>query len=71
MYVLLKICSIFLFAPLIAIMSIVTSIYNYIPPISNPMTGLQLSLLYDVAAYPTTPPAGPDSIALAPENLYQ
>ena len=33
---------------------------------SKPTTGLSLK---DVFAYPTTPPAGPESIALLPQNL--
>lgn len=37
-----------------------------VPPMSNPMTGL-LTLV--VTAYPTTPPAGPDSTALEPLKL--
>jgi len=40
-----------------------------VPPISKPITGCPVSALYVVSAYPTTPPAGPDSIAREPLNL--
>jgi len=39
------------------------------PPISKPITGCPVCALYVVSAYPTTPPAGPDSTARDPLNL--
>src|ERR1700712_3081766 len=40
-----------------------------VPPISNPITGVFVFGSYEVRAYPTTPPAGPERIPLKPENL--
>lgn len=44
-----------------------------VPPISKPMIPLNSPLLFnknlDVFAYPITPPAGPESMDLAPLKL--
>uniref|UniRef100_A0A6B0UNA8 Putative secreted protein n=1 Tax=Ixodes ricinus TaxID=34613 RepID=A0A6B0UNA8_IXORI len=40
-----------------------------VPPMSKPMTGTRSRGLYEVLAYPTTPPAGPDRMDREPENM--
>uniref|UniRef100_A0A0A9HUA1 OXP1 n=1 Tax=Arundo donax TaxID=35708 RepID=A0A0A9HUA1_ARUDO len=36
---------------------------------SNPISGFDVSNSNKVCEYPTTPPAGPDNMALCPENV--